>query len=431
AYNQVSDRYSRKVTVPGFRPGHAPVSLVRKKYKDEIREEVLGRIIPLAVSEAIESNKLEVIGEPEVELEKSLGTANFGNDVVSFRARMEVFPTIELQSYKGLSLTRYVSHVKEEDIDHEIEQLRELSASLTPVEDRGAQLEDILTIDFHGVFVDDQERPNIDVEDAEVFLASEHTLPEVRDGLLGAQVDEEREFTVHYPEDYVTSDLADKTVAYKAKIKTIKFKELPTVDDEWARSVNEDAQTLEDLRKFIEEQIAQIIKDNSDLRIREEAIDKLIALHEIEVPPTLLSIELRGLWQSTAKRMVHQGIDLRDPDIDLEAENTSLKYIAERRIRSSLLLNQIAKQEAMHISNEDIDTELLRIAEITKKPVDEVRDVLTKENGKSRITSDLMIRRTLDLLIEHADITEEEWRVKDEQDSHEQVESEQVSNVEL
>ncbi|MGH9914153.1 MAG: hypothetical protein ACRD63_02555, partial [Pyrinomonadaceae bacterium] len=169
----------------------------------------------------------------------------------------------------------------------------------------------------------------------------------------------------------------------------------------------------------------------SDLRIREEAIDKLIALHEIEVPPTLLSIELRGLWQSTAKRMVHQGIDLRDPDIDLEAENTSLKYIAERRIRSSLLLNQIAKQEAMHISNEDIDTELLRIAEITKKPVDEVRDVLTKENGKSRITSDLMIRRTLDLLIEHADITEEEWRVKDEQDSHEQVESEQVSNVEL
>lgn len=435
-YDRVSNLYSKQATIAGFRPGRAPISLIRKKYKNEIESEALERIIDEAVNKIVEANELSVISKPEVKLEEGLGSADFGSNAIRLSAKFEVFPSIELKPYKGLSLTRYTFPIKDEDIDREIERLREFSASLTPVEDRGAQLKDILTIDLHGVYVDAQDKPDIDSEDMEVSL-NESILPEIRDALLGAQIDEEREFTIHYAEDYDKKEFAGQTVNYKVKIKTIKVKELPEVDDEWAHSVNENIETLNDLRTLITGELANMSKDASDRRLREQVVDKLIALHDLEVPPSLLAAEMHAILRSILERIAQKDVDSLPPDFDSEAETAMIKAVAERRLRGMMLLMRIAAEEGINISAEEINTELQRIAGTIGKPFNEVHDVLTKGNGKSRIATGLKVNQTFDLVIGHANITEEEWPVEDALDeggqasdsSDEEKESEQISNV--
>src|SRR5216110_3306025 len=157
AYDRISDNYAKAANVPGFRPGHAPRAVVRTRYKDQIRTEVLRELLPNAVQDAISEHKLEALGEPELNLENNEGLDQLGQKAISFNVNVEVLPQIKLEKYKGLEVTRRTRPVKAEDIDRVIEQLRENSASLEPVEDRGAQVGDTVTANFHGKFVDTPE----------------------------------------------------------------------------------------------------------------------------------------------------------------------------------------------------------------------------------------------------------------------------------
>src|SRR5438128_1170885 len=188
-YDRISDNYARAANVPGFRPGHAPRAVVRTRFKDQIRTEVLRELLPDAVQKAVEEHKLEPLGEPELNLENSEGLDQLGQQAIAFNVSVEVLPEIKLGDYKGLEVTRSTRPVNDDDVDRVVESLREGSATLEPVEDRGAQLGDNVTASFDGKFLEEPDAEPIKVEDVDVILGGEGVVQEITDQLIGTRPD--------------------------------------------------------------------------------------------------------------------------------------------------------------------------------------------------------------------------------------------------
>ena len=211
-YDRISDNYAKAATVPGFRPGHAPRGVVRTRYKDQIRTEVLRELLPSAVQSAITEHNLEALGEQELNLENTEGLDQLGTKPISFNVNVDVLPEIKLGEYRGLEASRLTRPVKDDDVDRVIEQLRESSASLQPVEDRGAQVDDTVTANFHGTFVNEADAEPINVEDVDVVLGGEGVVQAITNNLTGAKPDDGRTFSVDYPQDFSAKGLAGKHV---------------------------------------------------------------------------------------------------------------------------------------------------------------------------------------------------------------------------
>src|SRR5215813_11114248 len=201
-YDRISREYSKAAKIPGFRPGHAPTSVVRTRYKSEIRSEVLRELLPDAVSSAIGEHSLAPIGEPDVQLDNTEALEHLGDQPITVKVGLEVFPEVKLEQYKGLEAVRRTRPVTDADVDKMIEGLREASASLQPVEDRGAEIGDTVTINVLGKFVDEPEAEEIKADDVEVVLGGEGVQPEFTENLQGANPDDKKTFLVSYPEDF-------------------------------------------------------------------------------------------------------------------------------------------------------------------------------------------------------------------------------------
>ncbi|HKZ01017.1 MAG TPA: trigger factor, partial [Pyrinomonadaceae bacterium] len=238
-YDRISDRYAKHANVPGFRRGHAPRGVVRTRFKSEIRGEVLRELVPGAVHEAIDKHELSAIGEPGVHFDETETFERFGDQPISVKVEVEVLPTVKLGTYKGLTAVKSVRPISNEDVERLIENLREASASLQPVEDRGAELGDTVSVDVVGKFVDTPEEEDINVKDVEVVLGGEGVQQEFTDNLLGVRPDDERTFLVSYPEDFSSKGLAGRRVEYVTKVTAVRLKELPELDDEWAKSLGD------------------------------------------------------------------------------------------------------------------------------------------------------------------------------------------------
>src|SRR5205814_7465953 len=201
-YDRISDKYAKGANVPGFRPGHAPRGVVRTRFKDQIRTEVLRELLPTADQQAVEEHKLEALGEPQLNLENTEGLDQLGQKPISFNVNVDVLPEIKLANYKGLEVARQTRPVKDEDVERVIEQLRENSASLQPVEDRGAQTGDTVTANFLGKFITQPDAEPIKVEDVDVVLGGEGVVQEITDNLTGTKPEDEKTFSVDYPQDF-------------------------------------------------------------------------------------------------------------------------------------------------------------------------------------------------------------------------------------
>lgn len=410
AYNSISDRYARLATVPGFRRGHAPRSVVRTRFKDEIRGEVLRELVPEAVNDAITERELNVIGEPDVHLDNMEGLDKLGEQPISIHVHVEVLPAVELGEYKGLGATRRVRPVKDEDVDRVIEGLREASAALQPVEDRPAELGDTVTVNFHGKFVQTPEEEDIDVEDVDVVLGGEGVQQEFTDHLLGVTADEDRKFTVRYPEDFTSKGLAGKEVEYTAKVTAVRRKEIPEVDDEWARSLGEEFDSVATLREKVREDLQQRAAHESENRLRRDVMNKLIEAHQFEVPQTLLEQQTQQRLGLLVREMIGHGVDPRNQEFNWEGLRDQLKDQAGDDVRGSMLLSHIADREQITVTDEEIEAEIAAIAQESRQPPEQVRTALTKQGGERSIANRLRNRKALDLLVEHARVTDEEWR---------------------
>jgi trigger factor len=429
AYEHVSADYTRRATVPGFRPGRAPASIVKRHYKDAIRSDVLRQLVPTAVADAIEQSALRPLGEPDIHMENQEGLNQLGEGPISLHAHVEVLPEFDLGDYKGLEVVRYVRQVTDEEVDRAINQMREKSAALLPVEDRGAQAGDIVTVNFHGKFIEPPGEEDLTAEEVDVVLGGEGVLPEFTAHLTGVTPDEERQFTVRYPADFSSKGLAGKEVAYTAKVVAVRIKELPELDDEWAQSLEQRFESVAALREHMRNTLTEAARRASDSRLRDDIITKLIEKYPIEVPQTLLQNRVRQLLESTLYDMYRSGVDPRQSDVNWEALRESLTNQAVGELRGSIILERIAEKEEIHVTDEEIAEEIKATADSLRLPYERVHAALTKDDGERSIADRLRMRKTLNLLIENARITEEEWRDEPAQDAPAEAASEPSAAV--
>jgi trigger factor len=409
AYDRISDQYAKMATVPGFRRGHAPRSVVRTRFKDEIRGEVLRELVPQAIQDAIENNALDVIGEPDVHLDNSEGLGKMGTEPISVRAHVEVLPQVELGEYKGLEAARRVRPVTDEMVERVIQELREASASLQPVEDRPAQLGDTVTANFNGKFVNTPEEEDINVEDVDVVLGGEGVQQEFTDNLTGTVADDERTFRVSYPEDFTSKGLAGKEVEYTAKVTAVRVKELPELDDEWARSLSEDFDSLATLREKVREDLSNRSHAESENRLRSEVLRRLVEAHPFEVPESLVEHQATQRLEAVVREMMGRGFDPRSQEVNWEGVRDEMKTQAAQDVRGSMLLERIADEEKITVTDQEIEAEIAAIAAASRQAPEQVRAALTKQGGERSIADRLRNRKALDLIVENARIGEEEW----------------------
>lgn len=410
AYNRISDRYAKMANVPGFRRGHTPQSVVRTRFRDEIRGEVMQELVPQAINEAIRKHKLQVIGEPDIHLENDEGLKLNGVEPIRVHAHVEVLPEVSLGEYKNLEAARRTRPVNETDVDRVIEGLREASAALQPVEDRTSQPGDTVTVDVHGLFVETPEAEPINVTEVDVELGGEGVQQEFTDNLTGVSVDEEKKFTVKYPPDFTSPGLAGKTVDYTAKVSAVRIKELPELDDEWAKSLGEEYESLDILREKVREDLKHRAQHESENRLRGDVMNKLVDAHPFEVPESLVEYQADQLLESVARDMMMRGVDPRMQQAEWwDGVREQLKPQASRDLRGSMLLESIAEKEQIEVGDEEIEAEIKSIAEASRRTTDEVRDALTKQGGERSIADRLRNRKALDLVVENARVTDEEW----------------------
>jgi trigger factor len=415
AYDRISDNYAKQAKVPGFRPGHAPRSVVRSRFKSEIRAATLQEVVPDAVNEAIAEHAPSAIGEPNVQLDNTEALEKFGDQPISVRVNVEVLPEIELQNYKGLEVTRQTRPITDANVDEMLEALRETSAAMQPVEDRGAEIGDTVTINVDGKFVEGPEEENIKADEIDVVLGAKGVQQEFNDNLTGVKPDDEKTFLVEYPDDFSSKGLAGKKVEYTAKVTAVRVKELPEADDEWARSLGEDFDSIGTLRTKIREDLEKRAQFEADHRVRAEVMRKLLEAHQFEVPQSLVDHQTSVRLESVVRDMMGRGMDPRTQEINWQGAREELKGQAEEDVRGSMLLERIASEEKIDVSDEEIEEEIQAIAGGSKQSVEQVRTVLTKDGGERSIANRLTNRKALDLVVANAQITDEEWREETEE----------------
>lgn len=409
-YERVSGQYARMANVPGFRRGHTPRSVVQTRFKNEIRGEVLREIVPQAVQSAIEEHKLVVLGEPDIHLDNDEALGRLGTEPLSLHVHVEVLPEVELGEYKGLEASRRLRPVTDADVERVIEGLREASASLQPVEDRGAEMGDTVTVNFTGKFVGEPDAEDINVEEVDVELGGPGVQQEFTDNLLGVRADQTKTFTVNYPEDFTSKGLAGKTVDYTADVTAVRRKELPELDDEWAKSLGEEFESLAGLRAKVREDLETRSSTESEGRLRSDVMRKLVEAHPFEVPESIVEHQTQHRMQQLAREMMGQGVDPRQMDINWEGVRDEMRTQAADDVRGSMLLESIADRENLTVTDEEVEEEINRIAQASRQAPEQVRAALTKQGGTTSIADRLRNRKALDLIVENARVTDEEWR---------------------
>ena len=424
--DRISQQYSKAASVPGFRPGHAPTSVVRTRYKSEIRSEVLRELIPNAVNNAIIDHQLSVLGEPDVQFDNTEALERLGEEPLKLKVTVEILPDIKLDAYKGMEATRLKRPITEDDVSKMIDSLREASASLQPVEDRVSQTGDTVTINATGKIVDEPESEEIKVDDVEVVLGGPGVMEQFTESLTGVKPEETRTFTVDYPEDYNSKGLAGKKVEYVAEVTAVRQKELPEFDDEWAKSLGGDFDSAETLKTKVREDLEARSAAESDRRLRDELIRKLIDTNKFEVPQSLIEQQTGHRLQELARQMMSRGIDPNNKQLNWEAATEEMRGQAEGDVRATMLLEKIADAENITVSNEEVEAEIEAYASASRQPLEQVRAALTKEGGERSIAHRLRNRKALEFIVENAQVTDGEWtepKSAEEQSPEEETQS--------
>jgi trigger factor len=422
-FDRVSEEYARAATVPGFRKGHAPTAVVRTRFKKDIQGDVLKRLVPEAVERAITESGLDVLGQPDVHLDNE-GLEKFGQETITLHAHVEVMPDVKLGEYRGLEAARRVRPVTDDAIERVIENLREASASLQPVEDRASEEGDTVTVDVQGHYIEPPEEEDINAEDIDVLLGGEGVLPDFNEQLTGVRADEVKTFTVVYPEDFNAKGLAGKTIEYTATVSAVRRKETPDIDDEWVKSLGEEeVGTVEQLRARVRENLTKSSEHESEHHLREEILSRLVEQHRFEVPETIVSYQANQILQSMLRDMMQRGMDPRSEDINWEAMRDVVRERAGDDVRSSMLLERIAEAEKIEVTDEEVEAEIQSMADGSRQSVEQVRAALTKQGGERSIADRLRNRKALDFIVQNANVRDEEWREEAEVETDESSEA--------
>ena len=403
----VTVQYRRMARIPGFRPGRAPASLVRRHFQEDIRNEVVQTLLPKYFENAIKDQKMSVIGQPH------FADLKFEEDSpLTCKATFEILPEFELGEYKGLEVEEGSTEVTEADVAQSLEELQQRAATFEPVEDRPARDGDYLTVNYRGVDGGDPEAKPLEASDAMVHLAGEGTVAAFTENLRGAKGGDVREFEVSYPEDYTTKPLAGKTLSYRVEIQAVRTKVVPALDDEFAKSVSE-FKSIEELKTKISENLAARKKYETEAASKQGLLAQLVGSHSFPVPETLVEAQVEARLERFLSRLVSQGIDPRTVGIDWQKLRDDGRPEAEKDVRGSLILEKVADAESIAVSEGEIDDLIREVAEERHEAPAAVKTRLTRDDELPRIERRLRNQKALDLIYQNAQIKPKSEAVPD------------------
>ncbi len=411
AYGKVSQKYAKRASVPGFRKGYAPLDIVRLRFKDDIKNEVLQEILPNAVTEALQEHDLHPLAEPRLHIEDHENLKVSGTVPISLQVQVEVMPEIPDPKYDEIDVIRRLKPVLDGEVEDLIAERLQKEAVLIPVEGRRSELGDTVIVDLEGIFEGEPYGEPIRAEDVEIVLGDEIIEKSFTDNLIGVLEDDKIEFTVSYPDTFSSETLAGKTVQYNANIKSVGTAEIPKLDDEWVQSLDEGHETLADLRIKLKTDLEKLAEADADARLRNNAIAKLIENNLFEVPDTLIENQARNLLNNFALDMQQRGIDVNTVEpAFIEMAYNNMRTQAERDIRGAMLLDKVSQIEKVAVEESDIEEEISRMSEYYRSSAEEIRESLEKQGGGvENIRNNLKTRKAIEAVVAKAKITEGDW----------------------
>lgn len=411
SYGKVSKKYASRANVPGFRKGYAPLDVVRLRFKEEIKGDVLQEVVPTAVTAAIQEHNLHPLAEPHLHLDDHENVKVNGSEPLSLHVHVEVMPDIPEPKYKGVEVTRRVKPVIDGELEDLIAERLQREAALMPVEGRASDIGDTVIADLEGKFDDQPDADPIVAKDLEVTLGDEVIEKSFTENLIGVKEDDDKEFTVVYPAEFSSEALAGKTVHYKAKIKSVGKQEVPELNDDWAKSLDEGYKSLADLRKRLRDDLEKLAEADADARVRNNVIAKLIEDNSFEVPNTLIENQARNLLNNFAQDLQQRGTVLEQLDTQfIEMAYHNMRTQAERDVRGAMLLDRVAEVEKIEVSDDELDEELGKMAEYYRASKDEIRESLEKQGGGlDSLRNNLKTRKSIESIVAQATIKTGDW----------------------
>jgi trigger factor len=390
---RVESEIQKKVKMPGFRPGKVPMSMVRSRFESDIRQEVVESLVPKAFRRRADEEQLAVVGSPNV-----TDVHFHKGEPLRFKAEFEVAPEFELGEYRGLTAPYSEPKATEEDITARLNAMREQKAEFVNVDPRPLVEGDYAVVALQSVAGLDKP---MDENELTLHLGDAETLPEFSENLLGLSPGEEKEFDVQYPENYGNEKLSGRKVRFLAKVKGVRKKELPELNDEFAKDVG-DFQSLEELHAEVRKAILREREHLASQDAKAKLVDALVESHQFAVPDAFVDRQIEMSLENRFRELAQQGIDPRQLKINWEDVKKAQAPQATKDVKASLLLDKIADREAIETTNDEVDREVQRLARQLREPVAATRMKLEKEGALRRIALRIRTEKVLNFLFENA-----------------------------
>jgi trigger factor len=394
ATEKVARDLARVARIPGFRPGKAPVTLIRRRFAGDIQGEVLQSLVPEYLEKALDEKKLVPVTRPEVDkVEFKEG------EPLKFRAVFEVLPEFELGEYKGLEIRVDAVEAGEAQVDKVVEEMRERAATFVPVEGRAAKDGDFALIKLSGM--PEGGGDPVEADNIMCHIGAEETLESFTQNLRGANPGETKKFQSKYPDDYPDQKLAGKTYDYSVEVLAIKEKKLPEVNDELAKDAAGEASgvtTVAELRKKILENLEAAKEEQQSSQAREKILEALVKKHDFPVPEALVEHQMDVRLERTVRSLTAQGVDPRAVNVDWVSLRRRQHDRAVDDVKAELLLDRIADAEKTEATDEDVEKEISALAERSGESATALRARLTKQGALDRMKSKLRSDKTIEWL---------------------------------
>jgi len=384
----------RRAKLPGFRPGKAPTSIIRKQFAGDIRQRVLEALIPKFLQKQFEAENLNVVGTPDI------SDVHFHDgEPLSFKARFEVIPQIELGDYKDIEVPYHDPEVTDADVAKRLDEIRDQKAQFVNVDPRVVEDGDFAVVSLESI--GGVEGEPVKTDEMVLEIGGADTLAAFTENLRGLTPGDEKEFEVTYPADYGSTRLAGRTVKFHAILKGIRKKELPELNDEFAQDLG-DYRNVEELREAIRKSIFAQRQAEAQSEAKNKIVDKLVDAHDFPIPEVFVERQIRNRVEQMVRTMGAGGADLKSLKLDWTKLKETQRDKAVREVKASMLLSRIAEREVIVATRDEVDREVERAARQEKQPVAAVHIRFEKDGTLSRIASHIQTEKTLNFLFEHA-----------------------------
>ena len=386
-----------KINIQGFRKGKAPRKIIERYYGAEIfYEDAVNIVLPDAYDNAVKENNIFPVDQPEIDIK---GEIEKGKDI-TFTAKVTVKPEFELGEYKGVKAQKVTSRVLKKDIEAELEKKREMNSRMVPVEDRPIEKDDVANIDFEG-FCDGVPFDGGKGEGFDLTIGSGQFIPGFEEQLIGKNIGDEVDVNVTFPEEYHAEELKGKPALFKVKINSIKVKELPELDDEFAKDVSE-FDTLEDLKKDIKENLSKAGKENAAHKTEENVINAVCDATEIDIPDAMINSQIDKMLRDFDMNMRYQGLNLEQylkyTGMTVDKMRAQFKDDAAKNVKTSLVLEKICEAEGIDASEDEINKEYESMAESNGMKIEDIKKYVSEDDVKETIKA----RNTIKFLVDNA-----------------------------